>query len=477
LALLLGVALVLSAAWSLATAPLQGPDESEHIAYVEHLAETGHIPSATAGAGAYATDEVAARGSGFLRMYQNPLARQPWTDSAQSSYRAFEDKLSPAERKNGSGPNPVGKNPPLYYALGAVVWKLTPGGHFFGRLFALRAMTGLFFLLSVVFAWLMAGELFGSRMLPRTVTTAVVALLPMDGFMSGIVNTDSLLAAIWGAFLWLALRTVRLGLSWQRAAGLTGVAVLSVLTHGRGLAIMPALAIVLVVAWLVGHRTLRTTLVSAAGSAGVLVAGFLVYRLVTSAAGAGGSLYGGEVNLGPKASFSLRHLITTTWQFYFPRLDSMEPRLGPPIGYRQIFVQEYFVGIFSSFEVFFPYRVYDLVQVLIVALVVVGYTLAVLRVRTLVAHWAKIVVLLISAASMLAVLHVASYRALVNGSENPLIVGRYLLPLTPVFGAAVAAIVAGLPRRAGAALAVAVCLGLLVLSLGGIGMSLERFYA
>jgi hypothetical protein len=476
LTLLLGVAAVLSFSWALATAPLQGPDESDHIAYVEHLAETGNIPSASTGSSAYASDEAGALGTGYSRMYQNPLARPPWSSSAEKAYQGFEDTLPDSGRENGDGPNAVGKNPPLYYALGAAVWKLTPGG-FFGHVFVLRALTGLMFLVTVAFAWLMAGELFGPRMLPRTVTTAVVALLPMDGFMSGIVNTDSLLATIWAAFLWLALRTVRLGLSWQRAAVLSLVAVLSVLTHGRGLAILPALVVALVVAWVVHRQPLRATLAAAAGSAGTLVGGFVVYRLVTSAAGSGGSLYGGEVNLGSKSAFSIKQLITSTWQFYLPRLDSMAERLGPPIGYRQIFVQQYFAGVFSSFEVYLPFWVYDTVQVVVVLLIVLGYTLGVLRLRAVLAYWPAIVILAATALSMLALLHVASYRALVNGSDNPLVVGRYLLPLTPVFGAAIAALVAGLPRRAGLALAGFVCVGLLALSIGGIGLSVGRFYA
>ena len=60
LALLLAVAAVLSLSWNLATAPLQGPDEADHVGYVEHLAQTGKIPSASAGNGAYASDEVGA---------------------------------------------------------------------------------------------------------------------------------------------------------------------------------------------------------------------------------------------------------------------------------------------------------------------------------------------------------------------------------------------------------------------------------
>ena len=41
------------------------------------------------------------------------------------------------------------------------------------------------------------------------------------------------------------------------------------------------------------------------------------------------------------------------------------------------------------------------------------------------------------AVSMIGLLHLASYRALV-GSGDPLITGRYLLPLVTVFGLAVA---------------------------------------
>jgi hypothetical protein len=477
LLLLLGVALVLSASWSLATAPMQGPDEADHIGYIEHLAETGHIPSATAGAGGYATDEVAARGTGFLRMYQNPLARPPWSNAAQDAFRSYEDTLPASARKNGDGPNSVGKNPPLYYALEAVGWKLTPGGHFFGRVFVLRALTGLMFLITVVFAWLMAGELFGRRRLPQTITTAVVALLPMDGFISAVVNTDPLLATIWTAFLWLALRTVRLGLSAQRAAVLSLIAVLSVLTHGRGLAILPPLVVVLLVAWLRHHRSVRATLAAAAGSGVVLALGLMVYRLVTSAAGAGGSLYGGEVNLGQQGTFSIRGYLENVWEFYLPRLPFMNGRPGPAIGYRQIVVDQYLAGVFGSQEIAFGSWVYTLTQWAFAALVVTGLVAAFMSRRAVAAHWAKLVVLVATGGAMLALLHLASYRSLANGTGNPLIVGRYLVAVTPLLGAGVGGVVALLPRRAAVPVAVGVAVALIALSLGGLGLTLERFYA
>jgi hypothetical protein len=480
LALLLAVAAVLALGWTLATAPMQGPDEAEHIGYVAHLAETGRIPSASAGGnGAYGTDEAGALGRfGYGAIVRNRLGRPPWSPQAEQRFREFERSLPPGAPGIGNGPTSVGKNPPLYYAFEAIGWKLTPGGHLFGRIFMLRLFSGLLLLAFVTFAWLLAGEVFPRRRFAQTVAAGFVALLPMNGFMAGIVNTDIMLAAVWTAFAWLALRTVRLGLTWQRAAGLTGVAVASILTHGRGLAIVPALGVALLVAWLVHHKSLRATLQSAAGALGVLVAGLVVYRLAFATAAGGGSLYGGETNLGHTGKFNVRQMLTSIWEFYFPHLDSFAGRLGPSIGYRQIFVQQYFAGVFGSFEVYFPYWVYDAVQVLAAVIFVAVYTAAAMRWRGLVARWPVVVILGAIVVSMMALLQIASYRALLQTSgENPLIVGRYLLPLGGIFGLVVAALTQWLPRRAGVVVAAFVLVGLLALSISGLALSVERFYA
>jgi hypothetical protein len=476
LALLLAVAAVLSLSWSLVTAPLQGPDEADHVGYVEHFAETGKIPSADTGNGPFGLDEAAALNAGLLRLTQNRLARPPWSVAAEQAFRTVEDALPGNARDIGGGPNSVGKNPPLYYAWEAIGWKLSFGAGFFGKLFVLRAFSGIMFLLMVAFTWLTAGEVFRRRRLPQTIATGTVALLPMAGFMSGIVNSDIMLAAIWTAFTWLALRAARRGLTWQRAAGLAAVTVLSVLTHGRGLALIPPLLVALLVAWLAHSRTVRSTVEQAASAGVVLLVGLGVYKLLIAASG-GGALFGGEVNIGNKSAFSVRQFLSSIWQFYLPKLDSMASRLGPPIGYRQIFVQQYFAGVFSSFEVYFPYWVYDAVQVAVAILLVALYTLGIARFRTLKANWPAVVILGTTAVCLVAFLQLASYRALVNGGANPLIVGRYLLPMTGIVGIAVAAIVAGLPRRAGAIVGAVVLVGLLALSLGGLALNLERFYA
>jgi hypothetical protein len=55
--------------------------------------------------------------------------------------------------------------------------------------------------------------------------------------------------------------------------------------------------------------------------------------------------------------------------------------------------------------------------------------------------------------------------------------GRYLLPLVAVFGAAVAFVVAVLPRRLGVALGATALASGAVLTIGGIAMGVVRFNA
>jgi hypothetical protein len=79
--------------------------------------------------------------------------------------------------------------------------------------------------------------------------------------------------------------------------------------------------------------------------------------------------------------------------------------------------------------------------------------------------------------SLLGLLHWAAYKLIVSDpNADPLLVGRYLLPLAPLFGCGVAIVVGGLPRRlSGVAAGAVLGIGVL-LSLGGLGLSLARFY-
>ena len=54
-----------------------------------------------------------------------------------------------------------------------------------------------------------------------------------------------------------------------------------------------------------------------------------------------------------RRTLSVKGFLSTTWQFYFPRLPFMDARIGPDYGYRQVFIESFF-GRFASLEVAYP---------------------------------------------------------------------------------------------------------------------------
>ncbi|HYM56474.1 MAG TPA: DUF2142 domain-containing protein [Solirubrobacteraceae bacterium] len=470
MALLLGVAALLSVAWSFTTAPLQGPDESAHFSYIQHLAETGHKPRVLGGIRPDSTEVGTALA--FFNLAQlrtDPGARPAWSQLEERRFKDTLEFFGEKAQDDGSGPNPLAKNPPLYYAYQVVPYYVGSAGSFWDRLIVMRLASGLLFLLAVTSTWLAASELFAATW-PRVLATGSVALLPGLTSISGSVNADNMLIAAWSGFIFAALRLVRRGPTVGRVLAVCALGAASLLTHGRGTAIVVPLVVVLAVALLRARPPLVAALRTLVPGLGLLVGAFVAYRLLL--APSGGS-YGGEVNLGA-AGFNLRHLISSTWQFYFPALPFMNERGGPDYGYRQVFIETFF-GSFASLDVDYPTAVYTLIQV-VCALGLIGLVAALVRrLHTLRARWPQVVVLVAVTASMLALLHTVSYRALLSGAD-PLITGRYLLPLVTILGLTVAFVLTSVRPHVSAVLGALVLSGLVALNLVGLMLTLTRFY-
>ena len=204
----------------------------------------------------------------------------------------------------------------------------------------------------------------------------------------------------------------------------------------------------------------------------LLIAAFAAYQLLLAPeTGA----YGGEVTLGgPAGRLSLLGFVNVIWQFYLPRLPFMELSIGGSYGYREVFVESFF-GRFASLEVAYPAEVYSLIQGAC-ALGLAGLVAAVwARWAAVRARWPELSAVTITAVSLVGLLHAASYRALVF-SRDPLITGRYLLPIVAVFGLTVAFVVTSLRPRASVLLGTLVLSSLLVLNFAGLMLSFTRFY-
>jgi hypothetical protein len=325
--------------------------------------------------------------------------------------------------------------------------------------------------------WLIAGEVFGPSRWRQTLATAVVALQPQLAFMSAVINADTLLVTLTTATLFAALTLVKRGPSVGRVLAASVLTAAAVLTHGRGLVTVPLLATALVVSLIRYRATAREWLGRGAAAGATLGIGASAYVLFGRAKG-GSGLYGGQVTaLNTGTSFNLRQFLSSIYQFYLPRLSSMRPRIGPEYGYRQVFIDTFY-GTFGSLEVTFKARVYDALQIFSAVGLIGLYTASVVRWRRLLRSWHVVAVLMALLVTTLFFLHYVSYRSLIgNGGSDPLIVGRYLLPMVSLFGLAIAFTVGALPRRVGLVASALILAGGALLSLTAIGITATRFYA
>lgn len=472
-ALLCAVALVVALSWALATGPANGPDESAQVAYVQHLAESGDGPRRDGGRRPYSSqlDGLLTEGT-FGAMVGHVEGKPPWNGLGALDERLGE--LPKSARADGDGPNPLAANPPLYYAYEAIGYRLSPAADPLNRLFVLRLANIALFVLTVLLTWLLAVELF-AVVWPRVLMTGLVALQPKLGFLAGVVNADTLLVTVSTAFLLVAVRLVRRGPSLARVVALGLVTAAGPLTHGRGFFLLPPALVALAVGlWpLRGEARRLLGLAAAAGAA--LAAGVAIAFLWTRAH-TGGAAFGGELDQAATQAFDARQFLSYVWQFYFDKLSFMEPMLGPPYGYRQMYVETFF-GSFASLEVNYPLWVYDVLQ-LAAALGLAALGAAVLLRWDVVRRNARVVVVLLATLlSLIGLLHVAAYRDLQGNPTDPLITGRYLLPCVALYALAATWTVSSLGRRLGPWLAASLLAGSLLLTLSGIGLTAWRFGA
>jgi Predicted membrane protein (DUF2142) len=477
LAALILVGAIHVGAWMAVTPSFQGPDEPGHFAYAQHLAETGEAPQKEGGNGRHRSSEqtLAMDWAGLHSLIGVIGARPAWTDAEERRWEDVEASLPPEASADGEGPNAVASNPPLYYAYEAVPYYTAPGGSFFARVTAMRIWSALLFLAMIPLAWLIAAELFTQRW-TRPVAAATVALQPKLASLSASINPDVLLAAIWTAFIYVAVRTLRHGPTRGRLTVLGLLAAGSVLTHGRGLAILGPLLALLVLSMLRHRPPWRRAARDAAIPVGIVVVGAVVLVAFKALSGTEGA-YSGEISGFGEQQFDVRQFLSYVWQFYLPKLQFMAPTIGlQDYGFREVFVAGFF-GDYAALEITLPPTVVDVLELGMILLFIALYTLAVARWRSVRQWWDTAALLLLTGVSMIAVVHVTSYRNMLITPSDPLFAGRYLLPLVTIFAVGLIAVLAALPRRIAAVGAGLLLGGQIALALSGLGLSLVRFYA
>jgi hypothetical protein len=237
------------AAWSLVTPSFNAPDEPDHFAYGQYLAETGKAPSGTSGPGrpAYSSDER--RGLDAVRLFTNNEhgdGKPPWLPDAERVWRG-------AGPGGGSGPSPRADagaaatstylHSPLYYSLLVPSYRVVGGGSVWSELWAMRLVSALLGALAAACAVATVRELLPRRPLLAAAAGLLVAFEPMFGFMSGAVNNDMGVNAAAALLVYLLVRGLVRGLTPRLGVAIGATLVVMPLMKGTGFALYPAAAV------------------------------------------------------------------------------------------------------------------------------------------------------------------------------------------------------------------------------------------
>ncbi|HST56522.1 MAG TPA: DUF2142 domain-containing protein [Solirubrobacteraceae bacterium] len=467
------VACLNGASWSILTPVFQAPDEQDHVAYVQRLVEAHQLPRSIGGI-YYSPELVAA----LIDLHTNAVGRHPTVGaiSTPAEQQQLQTDLAANPGRDGNGGAGVATaEPPLYYALEAIPYGLGSGGSVLERIQLMRLLSALLGGVTALFAFLFLREALPRVRWAWTVGGLSVAMAPLLGFMSGVVQPDVLIYAICAATFFCIARAFRRGLTSKLALAIGTLTAAGFLSKFNFLGVLPGIVLGLLLVTIRTRRdgsaragnvvgdpsdervgnspdervSNRAGLRSLAFTAAIAVLPLLLELLlsVLSARSQGGPL-SSAVDTSNQVG-SLLDKASYVWQLYLPRLPGMSDDFPGILAARTIWFNGY-VGLYGFIDTVFPVWVNNL------ALIPAGL-IAILLVRALVIDRAalrrrlsELLTYAVMTAGVAAVVGGASYTffiAMQGSYTEP----RYFMPLVVLLGAALALAARGAGRRWGPA--------------------------
>ena len=487
LALAVGaIAFSLSASWALLNPAFNAPDETEHFAIAQSIAERGRAPDRypPGARGAFSSEQRLAWEhldlAGFLGQREG---RPPWDPALERRWRALEARGPP--RDDGGGAQVGSAYSPLYYAALAPAYKLA-GGSVFARLTAMRLFSAVLFGLLVAAVVLLVLEL-GAPRRAAAAAGLLVAFQPMATFIGASVNNDAAVNATAAGLLWLAVRALRRGLSPGLAAGIGALVIVAIYSKGSGAFLVPAVAVAVVVSLraIPGSRRAAGLSLAGAAIAATLACASLAVALDHTAwpleparvAAAGSSFPtspGPVVQTGQALEHPLAYA-THLWQLLLPPLPGMEDLRPPDFqhpGYT-IYVKRGW-GSFGFAAIQFPGWVYALIALTMAGVGLLALRAARLeRVRLRERAWPAAALGLAATTVVLgaeAVWFSPDQRATLGSY------GRYAFPALAPAAALVAFASFGAGRRAAPAVLAALVTAMIALQLAAVWLNVSALY-
>jgi 4-amino-4-deoxy-L-arabinose transferase-like glycosyltransferase len=476
-----GIALLNAVIWGLIVPPFQVPDETGHFAYAQYLAETGKPPPQRGGSAFSPQENTALTDLNFYGTIGDPNERGLVTRSQNRVLQAdLARRLSPL---SDGATTSTTNQPPLYYALAAVPYWLSPSHGILTRLAIMRLLSALLAAGTVLAVFLFLRELLPNLPWAWTVGALLVAFQPQVSFIAAGVQGDNLLFFASTLTFLMLTRAYRRGLTTKRAVAIGAVVAIGLLSKLTFIALVPGIALAVA---LLGWRERGTGWRRATGlvalAAAIAIVPFVLYGLLNItvwhrgsflAGGTAGATFTTLPNGG--GAVTLRQTLDYIWQQYLPRLPFMHRNYFPG-GAPLIHVWlDGLVGRFGWLDYGFPGWVYTLAEWLMVPfLILAAFALARAReaVRRVLPLFACFGVMTLG---LLAAIGYAGVRYQLS-TGFPFAQARYLFPLIALYALFGVVVARGVGRRWAPVLGAALVLLAMAHGLFAETITISRYY-
>lgn len=357
------IAFVNAVIWGLVVPPFQVPDEIAHFGYAQYLAQTGAPPPQKVAPPYSEEEQLTLQDLEFFNVIGHPQLRGILDKGEDRALRAAL-ATHPSARGPG-GATSVTNQPPLYYALEAIPYWLSPSSNILTRLVLMRLLSALLAAGTVLAVFMFLRELFPRTPWSWTVGSLAVAFQPTFAFIAAGVQGDNLLFLASATTLWLLLRAYRRGFTLARAGAIGAAVAVGLLAKLTFIPLIPGIGLALaLLAWrearLRGRGEALYSLLAAVLVAAVpygIYALLNVYAWHRGGPTAGGIAAATNSALPNGTTITLKQTLDFTWQLYLPPLWFMHHRFFPAYPGWEIWLDG-LIGHFGWLDYTFPQWVY-----------------------------------------------------------------------------------------------------------------------
>ena len=247
---IIGLFILLGSLYMWVIPPFEGPDEPQHLAYIEWLAEGKGFPPQGDAAWETPIEQEAGQSPLYYMMASLP-ARMIDLTSPRAEFRPNPHAFT------GVGPRLLADNNNRAIHYPGEVQSLTGG---WLALYAARLISLSFGILLLVSTYGLARQVAPEDPKVAIAAALLVAVTPQVVFISSVASNDIPAAALSAVTLWLMARMVRRGLSGRRALGVGVAYGLAILTKSSAAALGLAIASALVWFWISRRSNLWQTI-------------------------------------------------------------------------------------------------------------------------------------------------------------------------------------------------------------------------